>query len=64
MVGAILAGATEEENAQMEQIGSKVGLAFQIRDDILDVTSTEEELGKPIHSEKRTETDLCDTSRT
>ena len=31
MVGAILAGATEEENAQMEQIGSKVGLAFQIR---------------------------------
>ena len=52
MVGAILAGATEEENAQMEQIGSKVGLAFQIRDDILDVTSTEEELGKPIHSDE------------
>ena len=59
MVGAILAGATEEETAQMEQIGSKVGLAFQIRDDILDVTSTEEELGKPIHSdEKESETDL------
>ena len=53
MVGAILAGATEEENAQMEQIGSKVGLAFQIRDDILDVTSTEEELGKPIHSDEK-----------
>ena len=53
MVGAILAGATEEENAQMEQIGSKVGLAFQIRDDILDVKSTEEELGKPIHSDEK-----------
>ena len=53
MVGAILAGATEEENAQMEQIGSRVGLAFQIRDDILDVTSTEEELGKPIHSDEK-----------
>ena len=53
MVGAILAGATEEETAQMEQIGSKVGLAFQIRDDILDVTSTEEELGKPIHSDEK-----------
>ena len=53
MVGAILAGATEEENVQMEQIGSKVGLAFQIRDDILDVTSTEEELGKPIHSDEK-----------
>ena len=37
----------------MEQIGSKVGLAFQIRDDILDVTSTEEELGKPIHSDEK-----------
>ena len=63
MVGAILAGATEEENAQMEQIGSKVGLAFQIRDDILDVTSTEEELGKPIHSDeknqKQTYVTLC-----
>ena len=55
MVGAILAGATEEENTQMEQIGSKVGLAFQIRDDILDVTATEEELGKPIGSDRANE---------
>lgn len=46
MVGAILAGATEEENAQMEQIGSKVGLAFQIRDDILDVTKHGRRTGK------------------
>ena len=52
MVGAILAGATEEENAQMEQIGSKVGLAFQIRDDILDVTGAQEVFGKPIGSDK------------
>lgn len=53
MVGAILAGAGEDEVAQMEQIGSKVGLAFQIRDDILDVTSTEEELGKPVYSDEK-----------
>lgn len=55
MVGAILAGATEEETAQMEQIGSKVGLAFQIRDDILDVTSTSEVLGKPVGSDEKNE---------
>lgn len=53
MVGAILAGAGEDEVAQMEQIGSKVGLAFQIRDDILDVTSTAEELGKPVYSDEK-----------
>lgn len=53
MVGAILAGAGENEVAQMEQIGSKVGLAFQIRDDILDVTSTAEELGKPVYSDEK-----------
>lgn len=53
MAGAILAGAGEDEVAQMEQIGSKVGLAFQIRDDILDVTSTAEELGKPVYSDEK-----------
>lgn len=52
-VGAILAGATEEEVAQIEQAASKVGLAFQIQDDILDVTSTLEVLGKPIGSDER-----------
>ena len=55
MVGAVLAGATEEEVAVIEQIASDVGLAFQIRDDILDETSTLETLGKPIHSDERNE---------
>ncbi|MBS6398064.1 MAG: polyprenyl synthetase family protein [Clostridiales bacterium] len=55
MVGAILAGASEEEVKVVEQIASDVGLAFQIRDDILDVTSTLEELGKPVHSDDRNE---------
>ncbi len=55
MVGAVLAGATEEEVAAIEQIASDVGLAFQIRDDILDETSTLEKLGKPIHSDERNE---------
>ena len=55
MVGAVLAGATEEEVAVIEQIASDVGLAFQIRDDILDATSTLETLGKPIHSDERNE---------
>ena len=55
MIGAILAGAGEKEVASMEKIGRNAGLAFQIRDDILDVVSTEEELGKPIGSDARNE---------
>ena len=55
MIGAVLAGACEEDIASMERIGRNVGLAFQIRDDILDVISTEEELGKPIGSDERNE---------
>ncbi|MGN0251318.1 MAG: polyprenyl synthetase family protein [Oliverpabstia sp.] len=53
MVGAILAGATDEQIAVMENIGERIGLAFQIRDDILDITSTMEELGKPVFSDKK-----------
>ena len=53
MVGAVLAGATSEELGIIEQIGKKVGQAFQIRDDILDVTSTMEELGKPVFSDEK-----------
>ena len=53
MIGAILAGATEEEVSQCELIARNIGLAFQIQDDILDVTSTMEELGKPIHSDEK-----------
>lgn len=55
MVGAVLAGASEEEVKTVEQVASDVGLAFQIRDDILDVTSTLEMLGKPIHSDDKNE---------
>ena len=53
MIGAVLAGAAEEEIRTVEQIASDVGKAFQIRDDILDVTSTLEKLGKPINSDDR-----------
>ena len=53
MIGAILAGAKDEEIAQVEQIATKLGLAFQIQDDILDVTSTLEVLGKPIGSDEK-----------
>lgn len=53
MIGAVMGGADEEQIAVTEQIGTDLGLAFQIRDDILDVISTEEELGKPIGSDAR-----------
>lgn len=55
MVGAALAGADETALEQMEQIGRSVGMAFQIQDDILDCTSTTEELGKPVHSDEKNE---------
>lgn len=55
MIGAILGGASEEEVKKIEQIAKNVGLAFQIQDDILDVTSTEEVLGKPVHSDEKNE---------
>ncbi len=53
LIGAVLAGATEEEQKIIEQAAGKVGLAFQIQDDILDVTSTMEVLGKPIGSDEK-----------
>ena len=53
MIGAILGGASPEEVATMECIGRRVGVAFQIQDDILDVTSTMEVLGKPIGSDEK-----------
>lgn len=55
MIGATLAGASEEQIEVVEKIASKVGLAFQVQDDILDVTSTSEVLGKPIHSDEKNE---------
>lgn len=53
MIGAILGGANPEEVAIMERIGRKVGVAFQIQDDVLDVTSSMEVLGKPIGSDEK-----------
>lgn len=55
MAGAVLAGAEEGQVSRMEQIAGKTGLAFQIQDDILDVTSTTELLGKPVHSDEKNE---------
>ncbi len=53
VIGAILAGASQSEIEIVEQIAANVGLAFQIQDDILDVTSTIEVLGKPINSDEK-----------
>ncbi len=53
LIGAILAGATKNEQNEMQQIATKIGLAFQIQDDILDVTSTTETLGKPVGSDEK-----------
>lgn len=55
MIGAIFGGASEEEVKKVEKIARYVGIAFQIQDDILDVTSTEEVLGKPIYSDEKNE---------
>ncbi|MFQ9515547.1 MAG: polyprenyl synthetase family protein [Eubacterium sp.] len=53
MAGAVLAGATEDQVKIIEEIAYNVGIAFQIQDDILDVTSTMEVLGKPVHSDEK-----------
>ena len=53
LAGAVLAGATQGGQKIIEQTAGEVGLAFQIQDDILDVTSTMEVLGKPIGSDEK-----------
>ncbi len=53
MIGAVLAGACDEAVDIIEQAAYEIGIAFQIQDDILDVTSTFEELGKPIGSDEK-----------
>ena len=53
MIGATLAGASDADVAKVELIAKNVGIAFQIQDDILDVTSTAEVLGKPVLSDEK-----------
>lgn len=53
MIGAHLAGAGEEDVKKLEKAGYCIGIAFQIQDDILDITSTLEELGKPVGSDEK-----------
>ena len=51
MIGALLAGASDGEARQLETVARKVGIAFQIQDDILDVEGDSRELGKPVGSD-------------
>ncbi|MBS7008012.1 polyprenyl synthetase family protein [Anaerostipes sp.] len=53
MIGAVLAGASDTQVHDMEQCGRKIGLAFQIQDDILDITGNEDEIGKPVGSDEK-----------
>lgn len=53
LIGAVLAGATKKEQNTVEAAATEVGIAFQIQDDILDVTSSLEVLGKPIGSDEK-----------
>lgn len=53
MIGAVLAGADDDTVKLAGSVALQVGLAFQIQDDILDVTSTTEELGKPVLSDEK-----------
>ncbi len=52
-LGSVLAGASEAQEASLATYGRAVGLAFQIVDDVLDMTATEEVLGKPVASDLR-----------
>jgi octaprenyl-diphosphate synthase len=52
-LGAVLAGATEAEENSLAAFGRAVGLAFQIVDDVLDLTASEDVLGKPVASDLR-----------
>lgn len=53
MIGACLAGASEKDLLDLEKAANNIGLAFQIQDDILDITSTTEMLGKPVGSDEK-----------
>lgn len=53
MIGAILGGASSEEVDKIEQVAKKIGLAFQIQDDVLDVIGDKETLGKNVGSDEK-----------
>lgn len=53
VIGAVLAGAKEDEQKTVERAAGKIGLAFQIQDDILDETSSLAVLGKPVGSDRK-----------
>ncbi len=55
MIGAILGGASDKDVETVRKIALNIGMAFQIQDDILDVTSTTEVLGKPVMSDEKNE---------
>ncbi len=55
MIGAILGGASENELALVEHMAKNIGMAFQIQDDILDLTGDEAKLGKPVGSDEKNE---------
>ena len=53
--GAICAGASDQEKALLSQFAKQIGLAFQVMDDVLDVTATSEELGKTAGKDEASE---------
>ena len=52
MAGAVIAGASDKDIKKLEEFGYKLGLAFQIKDDILDVVGNTEDLGKNVHKDQ------------
>lgn len=53
MIGAVLGGAGEDEVSKVEQAAKRIGMAFQIQDDILDIEGDQEKLGKPVGSDEK-----------
>mgnify|MGYP000237731020 CR=1 FL=1 len=53
LIGAVLGGAAEEDCKIVESLAAKIGMAFQIQDDILDVTGSQDVTGKPQEAMKR-----------
>jgi len=55
MIGAILGGAAKEDLDNVERMAKNIGMAFQIQDDILDLTGDAAKLGKPVGSDEKNE---------